>query len=70
MMTIPLYIYIYLYDDNIYIYIYTFIQHWCIVFFQTHQKPKDWTLWGSRLGVEGRSIPVFLVAFLGMDLYV
>ena len=55
---------VFVYDVCIYIYIW----HCCLLscrFFQFHHKSKDWTLWGSRLGVEGRSIPVFLVAFLG-----
>ena len=49
-------------------YVYIYIWHCCLLscrFFQFHHKSKDWTLWGSRLAVEGRSIPVFLVAFLG-----
>ena len=64
-----MYNYTYICMMTIYIYIYSY-NIGASYFFQIHQKPKDWTLWGSRLGVEGRSIPVFLVAFLGMDLYV
>lgn len=32
---------------------------WCM------NSPKDWTLWGSQLGVEGQSVPVFLTMLLG-----
>lgn len=28
-------------------------------------SPKDWTLWGSQLGVEGQSVPIFLTMLLG-----